>query len=117
MSTLLNFETDVGGRNAYAPNPCTDIYTATLGAGTPASLTVHSKFAVWVVAFSVQPGADVWVNFSGAAASVPAGGTLTASTSTLNPGQRRVLAGSTISVITGSTTADISIELYPVSYA
>jgi hypothetical protein len=117
MSTILNFGRDVQGYNAYAPMDSKDKFRAVLVAGTATSITVPSNYPVWIVAFSPQPGADVWVDFSGATATIPSGGTLTSTTTSLNPGQRTVLAGSTISVIASNTNAEIGIELWSVSYA
>ena len=116
MTTELNFGRDVQGYNAYAPQDSANKWSATLSAGVATSITVPSNFPVYIVAFSYQPGTDVWVDFTGATAAVPVGGTLAATTSSLNPGQRTVLAGSHISVITDSTTADIGIEIWAVSY-
>ena len=117
MTVLLNFGRDVQGYNAYAPTPSQDVFNATLATGTATSITVPKNFQTWIVAFSYQPGTDVWVDFTGATAAVPAGGTLASATATLNPGARTVQAGSHISMITDSTTADVSVELYAVSYA
>lgn len=116
MSTPLSFGRDVQGYNAYAPSPCTNIQTVTLDAATAASITVPSNFPVWIASFNYTPGASVYVDFSGATAAVPAGNTFAASTSTLNPGQRTVLAGSSISAITADTNADVTVELYPTNY-
>ena len=116
MTTELNFGRDVQGYNAYAPQDSVNKWSATLSAGVATSITVPSNFPVYIAAFSYEPGTDVWVDFSGATAAVPAGGTLATTTSSLNPGQRTVLAGSSISVITDSTTADVGIELWAVSY-
>lgn len=116
MTTLLEFNRDVQGYNAYSPIPSTNAWSATITMGAATSITVPSSAKVWVASFSFSPGADVWVDFSGATAAVPAGATLAATTSVLNPGQRTVFAGDNISVITDSTTADVSIELYAVSY-
>jgi hypothetical protein len=116
MSTMLAYARDVQGYNAYAPPPSTDIYSATLTTGVATSITVPKNYAVWVAAFSFEPGADVWVDFTGATAAIPAGGTLASTTATLNPGQRQVAGGSTISMITDTLTADACIELYAVSY-
>lgn len=116
MSTLLEFGRDVQGYNAYAPQDSTNKWSATLSAGVATSFTVPSNFPVWVVAFSPQPGTNVWVDFTGATAASPVGGTLATTTSCLNPGQRTVLAGTSISVITDNTTADIGIELWAVGY-
>lgn len=114
MSTLLNFGRDVQGYNAYAPQDATNKWSATLGAGVASSITIPKNYPVWIVAFSPQPGTDVWVDFTGATAAIPVGATLATTTSSLNPGQRTVLAGTSISVITDNTTADIGIEAWPV---
>ena len=116
MSTELQFGRDCQGYNAYAPQDSTNKWSATLTAGSATSITVPSNFKSWIVAFSYQPGTNVWVDFSGATAAVPVGATLASTTATLNPGQRTVPAGSSISVITDSTTADVVIELWSVSY-
>jgi|ERR1700741_2616448 len=114
MSTVLNFGRDVQGYNAYAPQDSTNKWSATLAAGAATSITVPSNYPVWIVAFSPQPGTNIWVDFTGATAASPVGGTLASTTSSLNPGQRTVLAGTNISVITDNTTADIGIELWAV---
>lgn len=116
MTTELNFGRDVQGYNAYAPRDSTNKWSATLSAGVATSITLPSNFPVYIIAFSPQPGTNVWVDFTGATAAIPVGGTLASTTSSLNPGQRTVLAGSAISVITDNTTADIGIELWSVGY-
>lgn len=115
MSTLLSFGRDVQGYNAYAPMPSTDTYSATLAANTPVSVTVPSNHQVWIASFNYTPGASVYVDFTGAVAAPPAGSTLAATTSTLNPGQRTVLAGQNISVISDAAVS-VVIELYPTNY-
>ena len=122
MSTVANFNSDVGGAVAYAPIPSQDVYNATLASGTATSITIPANFEYWIVAFSYQPGTNVWVDFTGATAAVPSGGTLAAATSTLNPGARMVKskfpggAAATISMITDTTTADVSVEFYSLPY-
>lgn len=122
MSTVANFNTDVAGHVAYAPMPSQDVYNATLATGTATTITIPAKYDYWIAAFSYQPGTDVWVDFTGKTAAVPTGGTLAAATATLNPGTRMVKstfpggAPATISMITNSTTADVSVEFYSVPY-
>ena len=116
MSTVLDFGRDINSFNAYAPAPSTTMWSATLADGTAESVTVPSDHDVWIVAFSIEPGADVWVDFTGATAAVPVGGTFATTTSTLNPGQRMVPKGTSISCITSNTTADVGIEMYSVAY-
>jgi hypothetical protein len=115
MSTLLNFGRDIQGYNAYAPQDSKNKWSVTLQAGAATSITIPKSSSVWIVAFSPQAGANVWIDFSGATAAIPIGATLAATTASLNPGQRTVLAGTNISVITDSTTADLGIELWSVS--
>lgn len=114
MTNLLSFGRDVQGYNAYAPQDAPFKQSATLAAGTASSFTIPKSYPVWIVAFSPQPGADVWVDFSGATAAIPVGGTFASTTSSLNPGQRTVNSGTSISCITDSTSADIGIEAWPV---
>jgi|ERR1700722_7424273 len=122
MSTVANFNRDVGGAVAYAPIPSTDVYNATLASGTATSIPIPLKFDYWIVAFSYQPGTSVWVDFTGATAAVPSGGTLASATATLNPGARMVKstfpggAQASISIITDTTTANVSIEFYSLPY-
>lgn len=116
MSTFLNFGRDVQGYNAYAPTTAKDKWNATLVSGDETSITVPSNHKLWIAVFSIQPGADVWVDLTGATAAFPAGGSLVSCTAELNPGARTVEAGSKISMITDSTLADVGISLYAVSY-
>lgn len=117
MSTLLNFGRDVQGYNAYAPTTAKDKWNATLASGSETNITVPSNHKTWIAIFSIQPGANVWVDLTGATAAFPAGGTLVRCTSELNPGARTVNAGDKISMITDSTEADVGISLYAVSYS
>lgn len=122
MSTQLEFYCDNGGRNAYAPFPSTNMFSATLVNGAAASVTVpKSNVPGWIVSFSYAPGSVVWVDFTGATAAVPAGATFAASTSELNPGARYIktykadgTTANTFSLITSNATADVSVAFYAV---
>jgi hypothetical protein len=115
MSTLLSFGRDVQGYNAYAPQPSTNKWSATKTTGSATSITVPSNFQTWVVSFRYYPN-DVWVDVTGATAAIPVGATLASSTSELNPASLTLQAGTNISMITGLTSADVSIVMWPVSY-
>lgn len=115
-TNMLQFAVDVTGFNSYAPPDSSVKFSATLTNGSADSITVPSNYQVWVVAFSIQPGSNVWVDFTGATAAIPAGATFAATTSNLNPGQRTVYAGDTISLITNNATSDVGVEFWPVSY-
>lgn len=112
----LIFGRDLQSYNAFAPQPSNNMWQATLTNGNAASVTVPSTAAVWVVSFRYYPN-DVWVDTSGATAQVPVGNTLASTTSELNPASLTLLAGANISMITGQTAADVSVVMWPVSYA
>lgn len=116
MSTMLNFGRDTQGYNAYAPPTSTDKYSATITNGAETHITIPSNHQVWIVAFSYQPGTNVWVDLTGATAIIPVGATLASTTAELNPGQRTVYAGGKISMITDNTSADVGVSLYAISY-
>jgi hypothetical protein len=119
MSTLLNFGRDVQGFNAYAPQFCTNIFTATLAAGAAESVTVPGNAPVWIMYVRVEPAGWAWCSRTNTAA-IPAGGTLTAATSELVDGtiefKRLVFAGDVISFITPNTTCDIEVAFFINSY-
>lgn len=115
MSQNLWFGRDAQGMNAYAPQPSTVKYSATITNGSAATVTVPSTYQVWCVSFRYYPN-DVWVDVSGATAAIPIGGTLAATTSELNPSSLTLNAGTNISMITGLTAADVSVVMWPMSY-
>lgn len=114
MTTTLDFNRDVGGAVAYAPQFSGDRYSATLTVGLEATLTVPGNAAKkWIVSFGYQPGVTVWVAVN-ATAAVPVGATLAATTSELNPGQKYVKAGDVLHLISGNMTADVGVAFYAI---
>lgn len=111
----LEFGRDVGGYNTYAPQPSTTKWLATIAANTATSITVPTTFRTWIVSFRYFPN-DVWVDVSGAVAVVPASSSLSATTCELIPSSLTLSGGTTISVITAQTSADVSIVMWPVSF-
>ncbi len=116
MTTKLIFGRDVQGLNAFAPPFATDGFSATLTAsGGNSTVTVPSNFQNWIVAFSYQPGSDIWVSLNTAAAA-PAGSTFASTLSELNPGSRTVKAADVIHILNnGTATADVGVILYAIS--
>lgn len=115
MSALLQFGRDTQGYNSFSPQPSTDKWSATITVGTATSITVPENAQTWIVSFRYYPN-DVWVDVSGADATVPVGATLASTTSELNPASLTLQKGTKISMITAQTTADVSIVMWPVSY-
>lgn len=111
----LAFGRDVQGYNAYAPQPSTVKYSATITNGSATSITVPTTYNMWVVSFRYFPN-DVWVDVSGATAAIPVGATLASTTSELNPASLLLSSGTNISMITGQTSCDVSVVMWPVSY-
>jgi len=109
----LHFGRDDQGYNAYAPYPSTVKYSATITNGNATSITVPKTFALWVVSFRYFPN-DVWVDVSGATAAIPVGATLASTTAELNPASLTLTSGTTISIITSQTSADVSVVMWPV---
>lgn len=114
-TTTLAFGRDNQGYNAFAPDPSTNKWSATLTDGNATSVLLPANFPVWIVSFRYYPN-DVWVDVSGATAAIPGAATLASTTSELNPSALRLLAGTKISMITGQTTADVSIVAWAASY-
>ena len=120
MSNELHFGRDDQGYNAFAPYPSSLSFSATLVNGAADTVTVPQNASRYIVSFSYQPGASVFVDFTGATAAVPAGGTFSATTSELNPSSRSINAllpdGSvkTFSLITSSASASVTVTFYVV---
>lgn len=124
MATPTQYDINawIKGVNGFGLPFCKTIFTSTLGAGTEATLTVPGISAVgaanssvkaqFVAVFGIEPAKKVYVSVNGTAA-VPAGNTLLASTSELNPSAKIVKEGDVIHVISAAA-ADISIALYAI---
>lgn len=110
--TQLNFGRDIQGLNAFAPQFPDLKYSATLASGGSDDIDVPSTATNWIVVFSYQPGACVWVSVNGTAAA-PAGGTFAANASLLLPAQLEVKAGDNIDVFNNTASGqDVGIALY-----
>ena len=115
MSTQFILSRDINGYNGFGLMFADDKYSVELDAGVAATFTIPSSHPNWIVIFSFETGSDIWVA-SNAAAEVPAGNTIVATTSEHNPVARKVKAGDVLSLITSDTTAVVGITLYTVSY-
>lgn len=114
MSQQLLFGRDAGGFNAFGPLPSQDIWNATITNGNETNITVPSSHKYWMVSFRYYPN-DVYVDVSGATAAIPAGNTLASATSELNPASLTLTAGTKISMITGQTSCDVAVVMWPLS--
>ncbi len=113
MPTKLNMTKDVAGYNAFGLVPSEDSYTGLLATGVAQSLTVPSEYPAYLAVFSYTPGANVFVDFKTTAVSPT--GSIGASSAELNPAGRRVLKGSTISMISPDTNGSyVSVLFYVV---
>jgi hypothetical protein len=112
MSTQLHFGRDVQGYNARAPQFPTDIFTATLAAGTAESVTVPSNYKSWIMYVRIEPAGWCWCSRTTTAA-VPVGASFASAGSELISGtiefRRVVFAADVISFITPNTTCDIEV--------
>ena len=104
MSTKFNMIRDISGYNGFGIIPTYDIQATSLAASTAQTFTVPDNYPNWIAIFSYTPGSDVFVDFSGATATVP-GSTVGAVTVALNPSARAVKGGSTFSAISPDYTS------------
>ena len=121
MTTEYNVNKYLQGVNGFGSLFCEDTFTVTLGAATEATLTVPggsgdgsigASVNKFLAVFSYEDANEVWVA-NNATAAVPAGATLAASTSELNPPAKVVKTGDVISIISAGTP-DVSIALYSI---
>lgn len=112
MTVALKFGRDANSFNAFAPKPSDIKYSATLVVNTETSIVLPGTDEIYCVSFRYQPGSSVYVDVSGATASVPASSSLTSSTSELNPASLTLVAGTKISMITDYDTAQVSVVVW-----
>lgn len=120
IPTLYNINNGIKGVNGFGAPFSNIIYSTTLGANTAASVTVPGASGIgninttnnpqYLAVFSYSAAATVYVANNHTAA-VPAGGSLAATTSVINPSARLVQAGDVISIISAGTPS-VSIELF-----
>ena len=116
------------GINGFGLQPCDLIYNATLTVDNEESVTVPAVADIGspaqpsniLIAVITTNDTGLFVSFGNTAA-LPAGATFAAATSSLVPQAfpyaRQVKGGSTISFISHSATANVSIEFYTVPFA
>ena len=102
MSTKFLMTRDVAGYNGFGVIPTYDIQGCSLTDNAAQTFTVPDNYSNWIAIFSYTPGANIFVDFTGATAAVPSG-TVSTITSVLNPSARAVNGGDTFSVITPDT--------------
>ena len=112
----LNFGRDGHSFNAYAPQPSNNIWNATPTNGNATSITLPTLGSqqYWIVSFRYQPGTAVYVDVTGATATLPVGATLASATAELNPASLTLPGGTVISMITGNTSAQVALVAWQV---
>jgi hypothetical protein len=104
MSTKFNMTRDINGYNGFGIQPTYDIQGCSLAASAAQTFTVPDNFENWIAIFSITSGATVFVDFTGATATLPTG-TVGSITTVLNPAARALKGGSTFSVISPDATS------------
>lgn len=112
MTQALIFAKDQNGVSAYAPPTATVKYRAKLLQNSESSITVPNDVDRWTAAFSFESGSTVWVDLTGATASLPSNSALATCTEELAPAARTVYAGGKISMITGDVSSEVNLVLY-----
>jgi hypothetical protein len=102
MSTKFLMTRDIAGYNGFGVSPTYDIQGCSLAENVAQTFTAPDNYSNWIAIFSYSPGSNVFIDFTGATATIPSG-TVGAITTTLNPSARAVKGGSTFSVITPDT--------------
>jgi len=109
MTVALKYGRDANSLNAYAPKPSDTIFNALLASGVEQSITLPGAADEnYCVAFRFESGSNVFVDVTGAAAVSPTGA-FAASTCELNPTSLTLPGGASISMISPSGTAYVSV--------
>lgn len=103
MSTKFAMSRDVNGYNGFGIIPTINIQSCYLTANAAQTFTVPSNYSTWIAIFGYTPGANVFVDFTGATAAVP-GNTVATGTAVIIPAARQLKGGTTFSVITPDST-------------
>ncbi len=125
MTTQYNIDKNISGQNGFGLPFCTQVFTATLGAGADTTLVVPSSAGIgvpssnqynkWVAVFSYAravAASAVFVAVNGTAA-VPAGAAFAASTSEIEPPAKHVKTGDTLHFVCAAA-ANVSVAFYAV---
>jgi hypothetical protein len=117
MTTKFSLIRDINGYNGFGLKPSDLKYSAILAQDTEATLTLpptkDATYNRWLVIFSFNPGASVFVAYD-ETAETPAGATFAETTSELNPTGRQVAPGAVLSFITSESAADVQVSLYAI---
>lgn len=112
MPTRFLMTRDVAGFNGFGLVPSSDGFSGLLATDTAQTINVPTDYKLYIAVFSYTPGANVFVDFSGATAVTPSGA-IAASTVRLLPSGRQVEGGSSMSVITPDANGSyLTVEFY-----
>lgn len=107
---------DVQGQPMQIFPPSKNIFSAKLVTGVASSITIPSDFPEYIVIINNQQSTNIWCDLSGATAVAATSGTLVAGTAELIPVEymfgRLVPAGTNLSLITDTATAEVSVLIY-----
>lgn len=110
-TTKFNMTKDIGGYNGFGLTKSNVIHGVLLAQNVAQSFTLPTDSAMYAVVFSIQPGANVFVNDTTTATAYT--GTIGLRTSELNPMCRQYKKGTTISMITpDSSGAYVEAAIY-----
>jgi hypothetical protein len=114
MITNFYMIRDINGYNGFGLPFSNSNYSATItGAATTLTVPSNTTKTPFLAVFSFEPGAAVWVALNNTA-TLPAGATLVATNSVLNPAARWVEEGDVLSFITSGVTAIVGVTFYAI---